>query len=107
MKSGFDFSVFDQDGDDEVQELFTGTVTMVPSNDTLKAKLLATFSQTTTKKGFYSLAPTLSFCCTIPYDSAVFEVVAAGNVDELVHMMNEGLAAVTDCDPEGRSLLSV
>jgi hypothetical protein len=97
----------DDDRDHKVLEIFAGTVTLLPKDPTVRAKLQATFLQKITTGGFSSIHPTLSFCSMIPRNSIVFDTVIKGDVNDLVSMLVQGLASVTDCDPDGRSLLSV
>jgi hypothetical protein len=58
--------------------------------------------------GFNSLLmPTLSFRSTLPNDSEVFKIVRGGSPHDLETLLDGGLASLSDCDTEGRSLFHV
>lgn len=63
--------------------------------------------QSMSSHGYTSIHPTLSFANVIPLDSRVFDVIKAGDVEMLQSMMIHRQASIRDCDPEGRSLLTV
>jgi hypothetical protein len=93
--------------DHELLEIFTSTITFIPNVHGSRAKLLARVCQESTTKGFSFIHPTLSFCSMIAEDSVIFKVIANGDTEELIRMFENNLAAITDCDPRGRSLLNV
>lgn len=43
----------------------------------------------------------------ISNDSEVFKIAGSGEVEELLKLLEEGIASITDRDEEGRSLLAV
>ena len=98
--------VLDNNEDDPL-EIFASTVTFHPNDPLLGAKLRVAFLQRIMANGYFSVWPTLTFCCTIPADSAIFKAVSNGDIEEMVQMFQKNLASVTDCDPIGRSLLNV
>ena len=95
------------DSEDDPLEIFASTVTFHPNDPLLGAKLRVAFLQRIMANGYFSVWPTLTFCCTIPANSAIFKAVSNGDIEEMVQMFQKNLASVTDCDPRGRSLLSV
>jgi len=43
----------------------------------------------------------------IPFNSEIFDIIENEDVHKLTELLNKGAASLTDCDPEGRSLLHV
>ena len=70
-------------------------------------KIRAFFTQKVATSGSFSFLPTISFHAVIPDDSKVFQFVREGNLEGLVGLLKDGLASLTDCDTQGRSLLWV
>jgi hypothetical protein len=95
------------DSKDDPLELFASTITFHRNDQILGAKLRVDFLQRTMANGYFAVGPTLTFSCTIPKDSAIFKAVSNGDIEEMTRMFQENLAAVTDCDPRGCSLLNV
>jgi hypothetical protein len=54
-----------------------------------------------------NLPSNLSYQAMIPNGSEVFNIVASGQVKELIEALENGTASLTDRDQQGRSLLNV
>lgn len=101
-----------QDFDEEfncqhILQKYAGKATFWTADNTFPYKITATVLQNLTCNGYYSLKPTLSYHAMIPFESEVFVTVKTGNLLNLKHLLKEGKASLTDCDPHGRSLLNV
>jgi hypothetical protein len=92
---------------ERVVALFAACTTILPKALAFKSKICASFLQKATENGSFSLRPTLDFCPVVPADSEVFGVVSNGDLEGLQRLLRDGKASTKDCDPEGRSLLSV
>ncbi len=86
---------------------FEGTVSLRPKSGTSRKKLLLSFLQRFSSSGFTSLSPTLSFHALLPCESAIFFAIEMGDMTSMLGLRNDKEASLTDCDTEGRSLLSV
>jgi hypothetical protein len=53
------------------------------------------------------LTPKITYQAIIPNSSEVFEIVASGNIEELIKALNSCTTSLTVRDEEGRSLLHV
>jgi hypothetical protein len=93
--------------DEEIIETFAGTMTLLPKTTGKNIKIRAFFTQKVATRGSFSFIPILSFHAVIPDDSRVFQLIEEGNLHELIGMLKDGLASLTDCDTQGRSLLWV
>lgn len=89
------------------EEAFEGIVTFLPTTSTSRTMITASFVQNVAKGRHYALPPTISFHAMIPDDSEVFRVCEKGELRELISLLNDGSASLTDCDTKGRSLLNV
>jgi hypothetical protein len=92
---------------EQTTKSFAGTISILPRTKKRKMQIRASFFQHMTQNGGYSFAPTISFHAVIPNDSKVFQLVEDGDLDGLKQMLQDGLASLTDCDMDGRSLLGV
>jgi len=86
---------------------FEGTVSLRPKQGSSRKKLLLSFLQRFSSSGFTSLNPTLSFHALLPSDSAIFCAIELGDMTHMLGLLDDKEASLTDCDIEGRSLLSV
>lgn len=100
--------------DDEVEyncqhtlQQYAGKATFWTKHTGFPYKINATVLQNLTCNGYSSLKPTLSYHAMMPFESDVFVTVRTGNLFRLKHLLQQGKASLTDCDPDGRSLLSV
>lgn len=91
----------------ELVNIFEGTVNLIPNETISKTKISTSFWQKCTENGYFSLKPTLSFCAIIPENSHIFTLVREGDLEGLIRHVQQGHASLTDCDPEGRTLLNV
>lgn len=94
-------------GDENVIETFAGSLILMPTTKKRRMKIQAFFVQNVMKNGAYSISPTLSFHAIVPLNSEVFRLIRQGDLTSLILLFEKGLASLTDCDPDGRSLLSV
>ncbi|MCJ1269365.1 hypothetical protein MMC22_009257, partial [Lobaria immixta] len=85
---------------------YAGKATFWTRNTAFSYKISATVVQNLTCNGYHSLKPTLSYHAMMPFESEVFVTVQTGNLPTLKHLLQQGKASLTDCDPAGRSLLS-
>lgn len=88
-------------------EWFEGTVSLRPKTGSSRKKVLLSFLQRFSGSGFTSINPTLSFHALLPNDSEIFCAIEDGDLLTLLRILNDKEASLTDCDTEGRSLLSV
>jgi len=88
-------------------DCFEGSVTLRPKPGSSRKKLRLSFLQRFSSSGFTSLNPTLSFHALLPFDSAIFCAIELGDMNSMLGLLNDKEASLTDCDIEGRSLLSV
>ena len=79
----------------------------MPDRSHHSAKVTAYFCQRFDLNGFFSLNSAISVHKIVPEDSEVFISVGKGDLKGLLQLLNEGKASLRDCDPYGRSLLSV
>jgi len=86
---------------------FEGTVSLRPKAGSSRKKLLLSFLQRFSSSGFTCLNPTLSFHALLPCDSEIFCAIELGDMTSILGLLNDKEASLTDCDTEGRSLLSV
>lgn len=91
----------------EVEDIFEGTVSLIPKRTDRQTKISASFFQRVTKHGFFSLSPRLSFCAIIPDNSEIFALVENGDLKGIINHLQQGKTSLSDCDSEGRSLLNV
>lgn len=96
-----------QETDQQVENIFEGTISLIPEENVSKVKLSASFLQKWTENGCFSLKPTLSFCAIIPDDSRIFTLTSEGNLKGMINHIRQGHASLTDCDSRGRTLLNV
>ncbi|MCJ1396513.1 hypothetical protein MMC18_009404 [Xylographa bjoerkii] len=96
----------EDEGKDNTVEIFVAGMTFIPKDARFGFKISSSFLQTMTAQESLSRIPTLSFCRMIANQSEVFSLVANGNLVGLVRLLKDGRAALTDCDEEGRSLLT-
>lgn len=90
------------------KEHFSARIKLTPSSITgSKVQIILDLSQEFTKKGNILLTPLLSFRSIIPYNSEVFNIVQFEPISSLRKALAEKSASLTDCDPDGRSLLNV
>jgi hypothetical protein len=92
---------------EKIIKSFAGTISILPRTKQRQMQIRASFFQHMTQNGAYSFAPTISFHAVIPNDSKVFQLIEDGDLDGLKQMLQDGLASLTDCDTNGRSLLGV
>ncbi|MCJ1267076.1 hypothetical protein MMC22_006961 [Lobaria immixta] len=85
---------------------YVGKATFWTNNTALPYKISVTVVQDLTCYGFHSLRPTLSYHAMVQFKSEVITTVKTGNLHILKHLLQQGKASLTDCDPAGRSLLS-
>lgn len=85
---------------------YAGRATFFTRDSAFPYKTSATVTQNFTCNGYYSLKPTLSYHAMMPFKSEIF-VTETGNLQNLKNLLQEKRASLTDCDPDGRSLLSV
>lgn len=93
--------------DQEVEDIFEGTVSFIPKRADRQTKISTSFLQRVTKDGFFSLKPRLSFCSIIPDNSEIFALVEGGDLKGIIYHLKQRKAFLSDCDPEGRTLLNV
>ena len=94
--------------EDYSKEHFSARIKLIPSSfNGSNFQIILDLSQEFTKKGIVSLTPRLSFRSIIPYDSEIFDIVQFGSVASLREALANRSASLTDCDPDGRSLLHV
>lgn len=86
---------------------YAGKATFLTTDTAFPYKMSATVLQNLTCSGYYSLKPTLSYHAKMPFESEVLVTVRTGNLLDLKILLRQGKASLTDCDPAGRSLLSV
>lgn len=86
---------------------FEGTVSLRPKPGSSRKKLRLSFLQRFSSSGFTCLNPTLSFHALLPCDSEIFCAIELGDMTSMLELLNDKEASLTDCDTEGRSLLSV
>ena len=82
-------------------EVFIACMTFVPKDVKFGYKISSSFLQTLTANEALSRIPTLSFCRMIANDSKVFSVIDEGDLNGLLRLLEDGDAALTDCDEEG------
>jgi hypothetical protein len=101
----------DEDEDDTREEVFAGKVTVMPVNAIPSGgrgiRILASLQQKVARGGAFSLKPTLTFSAVIPNNSEIFQMAASGDLTGLIKLFAEGKASLTDCNVEGRTLLTV
>ena len=93
--------------DQEVEDIFEGTVNFITKRTDRQTKISTSFLQRVTKEGFFSLKPRLSFCAIIPDNSEIFALVESGDLKGIINHLQQRIASLSDCDPEGRTLLNV
>ena len=93
--------------DQQVENVFEGTVSLIPERDVSRTKISASFVQKWTKNGHFSLKPSLSFCAVIPDNSHIFSLTSKGDLKGIINHIQHGHASLTDCDSKGRTLLNV
>ena len=96
-----------QETNQQVENIFEGTISLIPEENVSKVKISASFLQKWTENGYFSLKPTLSFCAVIPDDSRIFTLTSEGDLNGMIHHIQQGHGSLTDCDSKGRSLLNV
>ncbi|KAF8250895.1 ankyrin [Wilcoxina mikolae CBS 423.85] len=100
----------DSDEDGIREEVFSGKVTVMPAyaipSGGRGIRILASLQQKVARKGVFSLKPTLTFSAVIPDNSEIFQMAASGDLEGLVKLFMEGKASLTDCNVEGRTLLT-
>lgn len=92
---------------EQTTKSFAATISILPRTKERKMQIRASFFQHMTRNGGYSFTPTISFHAVIPNDSRVFRLAEGDDLDGLKQMLQDGLASLTDCDMNGRSLLGV
>ena len=92
---------------DSTVEVFVASMSFVPRDMRLGYKISSSFLQTITAEESLSRVPTLTFCRMVASNSEVFSLVQKGDLTGLLSLLQDGQAALTDCDEEGRSLLTV
>lgn len=97
---------FDPDGE-TLSEMFGGTITLQCPEKPHRKKLNVSFHQRVTSWGTSMFTPAISFHSMRPMGSEVFNIAAYGDVQELIELLQGVDASLSDCDPEGRSLLHV
>jgi len=96
----------DPDGE-TLSEMFEGTITLQFPKKPHRKKLNVSFHQRVTSWGTSIITPAISFHSMRPMGSEVFNIAAYGDVQELIELLQGADASLSDCDPEGRSLLHV
>jgi hypothetical protein len=90
------------------EEKFSARMVIVPASGTdLRSKVILNVSQQSTSTSSILSTPILSFRSIIPANSKIFDIVRYDTLRDLQKALCEGSASVTDCDPDGRSLLNV
>lgn len=90
------------------KEHFSARIKVIPSSIVgLNVQIILDLSQEFTKRGINSFSPSISFRSIIPYGSEIFDIVQLGSVAGLREALASKSASLTDCDPDGRSLLHV
>jgi hypothetical protein len=90
------------------EEKFSARIVFIPTRGTdLRTKVILNVFQESTSTGSLLSTPILSYRSIIPETSEVFQIVQWGTLRDLQKAFSEGTASVTDCDPDGRSLLNV
>ncbi|KAK5062700.1 hypothetical protein LTR84_004774 [Exophiala bonariae] len=90
----------------DLRKSFSARATILPKSASFKNKITLSVSQQVTLQGYSSIHPTLTFANIIPFESPVFEIIKAGDLNEFELMLRTGQALLSDCDPEGRSFLT-
>jgi cell division septum initiation protein DivIVA len=88
-------------------ETLDGTLSLLMPHQPHCIKLNVWFSQKRRGRQFDILPSTISFQSVRPDQSIVFKIAASGCVEKLVELFEAGMASLSDCDSEGRSLLNV
>ncbi|KAK8057368.1 ankyrin repeat-containing domain protein [Apiospora saccharicola] len=83
------------------------SATFLPADPSRFHMIVATAIQEQGHLGVLSSISSLSVNRVVPSDSRVFDVVEAGDLDELKDMLNKGEASLRDHDESGGSLLMV
>ncbi len=78
-----------------------------PTSEVESAQIRFLLSQRTTPESIMLATPILSVQRMIPDDSKIFQIAATGTVQELREMFEAGMASLTDCGANGRSLIGV
>ena len=94
------FSPEQTDQEGNTPETFDGTISF-------RTKKGALSQQRMDSRGSFLSRPTIFFSAIVPGHSAVFKLVKADNLEELIKLFTSGTSKATDRDPEGRSLLHV
>lgn len=95
-------------GEPKSEETFSAEIVLTPASGTnLRTKVILNVSQQWTNTSSILSAPILSFRSMVPETSEIFDIVRYGTVCDLHQALSRGSASLTDCDPDGRSLLYV
>ena len=93
---------------EHADEAFAAKVVVTPTSTTgSKFQIIVDLASKTYQNRMVHCIPTLTFRAMIPDDSEVFRVVQRGSVKKLRKLLSSGAASLGDCNPEGRSLLTV
>jgi len=90
-----------------VFESFSAAVYYTPRGPLPKTKIVTRFQQSVGLQLSTSLVPTLTYCAMIPHDAEIFHHILLDDVHGIHCLIENGLASLSDCDPEGRPLLFV
>ncbi|ERF68622.1 hypothetical protein EPUS_07183 [Endocarpon pusillum Z07020] len=94
-------------GDPTPEETFSAEMVLTPASRTnLRTKIILGVSQQWTNTSSILSTPILSFRSIVPESSEIFDIVRYGTVCDLHQALSRGSASLTDCDPDGRSLLN-
>ena len=95
-------------GEEPPEETFSARIVFTPASHMgLSSQVILEISQALTKGNNILSTRILSFRSIVPNTSEIFCIVQYGSIENLQKAINEGTASLTDCDPDGRSLLNV
>ena len=92
---------------EDIGHTFTAKVELLPRDAFIPTKFVTSLHFEVGLFGITSLNPLISISSMVPMDSAVFRLIKEGDLAGLLQLFQHGEASLHDCDPEGRSLLTV
>jgi hypothetical protein len=100
----------DEDSNDGESDWYTdtfGKLTILPKGQRRNFKLQFMFEKRLHRQGAATLYHNFSFCSIREHGNEVFKMVETGDLEGLRSMFANGEASISDCDPDGNSLLTV
>ena len=90
------------------QKSYRISIEFVPALALIRLRgLNLSVDNTQDQRGFYLICPLISTFAVIPLESEIFIFVGENNVEGVQNLFQRGLAAPSDRDPSGRTLLMV